>query len=144
MGLSLTLCCGWLIVPDHLGICSVWQHIQKQQKAKDCNMTPGGSMLEVWLLEVWMNLWRDQNQQKTKEGCFHIMKQYNGLMSCMDAIVLEMDSYIHKNNQSHEKVGKIIYCCLMQFLHPAVCVFLTLFCSFCSCGDTKGKKAERG
>ena len=28
------------------------------------------------------------------------MKQYDGLMFCIDAIVLEMDSYIHKNNQS--------------------------------------------
>ena len=72
------------------------------------------------------------------------MKQYNGLMSCMDAIVLEMDSYIHKNNQSHEKVGKIIYCCLMQFLHPAVCVFLTPFLFFLFMWGYKEEKSRKG
>ena len=58
------------------------------------------------------------------------MKQYNGLMSCMDAIVLEMNSYIHKNNQSHEKVGKII--------------FLTPFLFFLFMWGYKGEKSRKG
>ena len=89
---------------------------------KSKRLQPDTRWLHVGSLIICLNE-EIKTNKKTKQGCFHIVKQYDGLMFCIYTIVLEMDSYIHKNNQSREKVGKIIYCCLMHFLHPAVCVF---------------------